>query len=154
MVGLLRERNHPEEVIELTNTARSAQDAARALDVAVGAIVKTLVFVIEAENEEIPVVALVAGDKRCNIDILLKLLNIDGRVLRPDADKVKLITGFSIGGVSPVGLPSELDIIIDTSLKRFETIWSAAGHTHCVFSATYENLNKIIKAVESDEIAS
>ena len=71
-----------------------------------------------------------------------------------NADKVKLITGFSIGGVSPVGLPSELDLIIDTSLKRFETIWSAAGHTHCVFSATYENLNKIIKAVESDEIAS
>ena len=139
-------------VIELEETARSAVDAANSLDVKVGAIVKTLVFVIISQNYEIPVSALVAGDKRCNTDALIKLLDIEGKIVKPDADRVKEITGYSIGGVSPIGLPSELHLIIDSSLKRFETIWSAAGHTHCVFAATYKQLKEMTNATESDEI--
>ncbi len=94
-----------------------------------------------------------AGDKKCNTSVLPKLLGISGVVVRPDADKVKIITGYSIGGVSPVGLPEALRLIIDTSLKRFKTIWSAAGHSHCVFAATYEQLVEITKATESEDVA-
>ncbi len=118
----------------------------------VGAIVKTLVFVICNESEEIPVVTLVAGDKKCKTNRLPKILNIKGTVIRPDANKAKEITGYSIGGVSPVGLPKELDLIIDTSLKRFNKVWSAAGHTHCVFAASFSQLRKMTNAIESDEI--
>ena len=139
-------------VIELEETARSAVDAANSLDVEVGAIVKTLVFVIRRQTHEIPVIALVAGDKRCNTDAFIKLLNIEGKIVKPDADRVKEITGYSIGAVSPIGLPNELHLIIDSSLKRFETIWSAAGHTHCVFAATYKQLKEMTNATESDEI--
>ena len=140
-------------VIELEETARSAVDAANSLDVEVGAIVKTLVFVIRRQNHEIPVIALVAGDKRCNTDAFIKLLDIEGKIVKPDADRVKEITGYSIGGVSPIGLPSEWHLIMDSSLKRFETIWSAAGHTHCVFAATYKQLKEMTNATESDEIS-
>ena len=139
-------------VIELEEIARSAVDAANSLDVEVGAIVKTLVFVIRRQTHEIPVIALVAGDKRCNTDAFIKLLNIEGKIVKPDADRVKEITRYSIGAVSPIGLPNELHLIIDSSLKRFETIWSAAGHTHCVFAATYKQLKEMTNATESDEI--
>ena len=140
-------------VIELEEIARSAVDAANSLDVEVGAIVKTLVFVIRRQTHEIPVIALVAGDKRCNTDAFIKLLDIEGKIVKPDADRVKEITGYSIGGVSPIGLPSELHLIMDSSLKRFKTIWSAAGHSHCVFSSTYKQLKDMTLAIESDDIA-
>ena len=152
VISILQSNSHPMNVIELEGTARSAIDAANSLDVEVGAIVKTLVFVIRRQNHEIPVIALVAGDKRCNTDAFIKLLNIEGKIVKPDADRVKEITGYSIGAVSPIGLPNELHLIIDSSLKRFETIWSAAGHTHCVFAATYKQLKEMTNATESDEI--
>ena len=152
VISILQSNSHPMNVIELEETARSAVDAANSLDVEVGAIVKTLVFVIRRQTHEIPVIALVAGDKRCNTDAFIKLLNIEGKIVKPDADRVKEITGYSIGAVSPIGLPNELHLIIDSSLKRFETIWSAAGHTHCVFAATYKQLKEMTNATESDEI--
>ena len=152
VISILQSNSHPMNVIELEEIARSAVDAANSLDVEVGAIVKTLVFVIRRQTHEIPVIALVAGDKRCNTDAFIKLLNIEGKIVKPDADRVKEITGYSIGAVSPIGLPNELHLIIDSSLKRFETIWSAAGHTHCVFAATYKQLKEMTNASESDEI--
>ena len=74
-------------------------------------------------------------------------------MIRPDANKVKNITGYSIGGVSPIGLPLNIDIIIDTSLKRFEILWSAAGHPNCVFNSTFNELKYFTKATESDGIS-
>ena len=153
VVNELNRLGHSKEVIELKNTARSALDASIALNVPVGAIVKTLIFIIGTEEEEIPIIALIAGDRLCNTDNLLKLLNSDGKVIRPDANKVKAITGYSIGGVSPIGLPLNIDIIIDTSLKRFEILWSAAGHPHCVFNSTFNELKHFTKATESDAIS-
>ena len=152
MASILTRINHPERVIELTETARSALDAANSLRVPVGAIVKTLVFTINSQTKEVPVVTLVAGDRQCDTDMLLKILDVRGTVMKPDANKVKQITGYSIGGVSPIGLPKALDLIIDTSLKRFEKIWSAAGHPHCVFASTFAQLSKMTNAIESDEI--
>ena len=81
------------------------------------------------------------------------MLNIEGKVRRPDADIVKDITGYSIGGVSPIGLPDGISIIMDASLKRFDKIWSAAGHTHCVFPATFDVLKDMTGAEESDLIS-
>jgi prolyl-tRNA editing enzyme YbaK/EbsC (Cys-tRNA(Pro) deacylase) len=98
-------------------------------------------------------VALVSGDKLCNTRVIPKVLNIEGKVRRPDANIVKDITGYSIGGVSPIGLPEGISIIMDTSLKRFDKIWSAAGHTHCVFPATFEEL-KYMTGAEVSELIS
>ena len=119
----------------------------------VGAIVKTLIFLIDDHAKNYPVVALVSGDKLCNTRAIPKVLNIEGKVRRPDADIVKDITGYSIGGVSPIGLPDGISIIMDTSLKRFDKIWSAAGHTHCVFPATFYELKDMTGAEESDLIS-
>ena len=152
--AILKEFNHPQNVIELHETARSALDAARSLNVPVGAIVKTLVFIIKSDKKEIPVVALISGDKQCDAELLPTILNIEGSVVRPDAKTVKNITGYSIGGVSPLGLSQKLDLIIDTSLKKFDEIWSAAGHTHCVFGSTYSQLIIMTNAKESDQITS
>ena len=145
--------NHPDQIVELTDTARSALDASKALNVPVGAIVKTLIFIIDDNGENYPVVALVSGDKLCNTRAIPKVLNIEGKVRRPDADIVKDVTGYSIGGVSPIGLPDGISIIMDASLKRFDKIWSAAGHTHCVFPSTFDELKDMTGAEESDLIS-
>ena len=143
---------HTESIVELSDTARSAEEAASALRVEVGAIVKSLFFLIHDDTQEIPVITLISGDKRCNTDTIIKVLDIQGVVKRPDAKIVKEITGYSIGGVSPVALPPDIRMIIDSSLRRFGRIWSAAGHTHCVFSATFSELKKMTGSIESDLI--
>ena len=148
----LKNIRHPEMVIELSETAQTAQDAANALLVPVGAIVKSLLFIINNENKEIPVVTLIAGDKKCKIELISKVLDVSGTVRRPNAEEVKKITGYSIGGVSPIGLSKSIKLIIDTSLKRFDKIWSAAGHPHCVFSASFTQLKDITGALETEKL--
>ncbi|MEL0232694.1 MAG: YbaK/EbsC family protein, partial [Hyphomicrobiales bacterium] len=130
-----------------------ALDASLALNVPVGAIVKTLIFLIQSREAETPVITLISGDRLCNTKILAQLLNVEGKVIRPDADTVKSITGYSIGGVSPIGLPKELNIIADSSLKRFKKIWSAAGHPYCVFGSTFDELISLTGAQISEIIS-
>ena len=120
----LRERRSAADVVELTETARTAEDAARALGVEVGAIVKSLVFLIDGA----PVMALVAGDRRCDTRALPAAFARTGLVLRADADKVREATGFAIGGVAPIAHPRPLPTVVDDSLNRFETVYAAAGH--------------------------
>ena len=153
VVNKLNKLNHSCSVIELQDTARSALDASLALNVPVGAIVKTLIFLIQSRETETPVITLISGDRLCNTEILPQLLNVEGKVIRPDADTVKSITGYSIGGVSPIGLPKELNIIADSSLKRFRKIWSAAGHPHCVFGSTFDELISLTGAQISEIIS-
>jgi prolyl-tRNA editing enzyme YbaK/EbsC (Cys-tRNA(Pro) deacylase) len=119
-------------IIELAETARSAADAARALGVEQGAIVKSLLFTIDGA----PVMALVAGDRRCDTGALPRALGRQGLVVRADADRVREVTGFAIGGVAPVAHPRPLPTAIDDSLSRFETVYAAAGHPFCVFPTT------------------
>jgi prolyl-tRNA editing enzyme YbaK/EbsC (Cys-tRNA(Pro) deacylase) len=133
----LAEKGCRAEVIELTATARSAADAARALGVDLGAIVKSLLFTIDGE----PVMALVAGDRRCDLHALPGAFGSAGLVLRADAERVRAVTGFAIGGVAPLGHPRPLPTAIDASLGRFETVYAAAGHPHCVFSTTMFELS-------------
>jgi prolyl-tRNA editing enzyme YbaK/EbsC (Cys-tRNA(Pro) deacylase) len=125
------------EVIELEATARSAKDAADALGVALGAIVKSLVFTIDGA----PVMALVAGDRRCAVEALPGAFGRRGLVLRADAERVRAVTGFVIGGVAPLGHPRPLPTAIDDSLGRFETVYAAAGHPFCVFPTTVLELS-------------
>jgi prolyl-tRNA editing enzyme YbaK/EbsC (Cys-tRNA(Pro) deacylase) len=124
----LAERGLEIEVRTLSDSARTAQFAAQALGVEVGQIVKSLVF----ERDGEPVMVLCAGDRR-----------VDARRLglaTADADRVRAVTGFAIGGVPPLGHDVDLPTIVDESLNRFETVWAAAGTHHDVFAVRTEEL--------------
>ena len=152
VANILKSNGHQSPVIELSETARTAEDAAAALGVAVGAIVKTLLFIVANDKEQIPVVALVSGDCMCDTNALLSVTGLDGEVKRPNAKQVKSLTGYSIGGVSPLGLPSNIQVFIDTTLNNFDEIWSAAGHPHCVFKSSYSQLLEYTGAIPSAQL--
>jgi prolyl-tRNA editing enzyme YbaK/EbsC (Cys-tRNA(Pro) deacylase) len=128
----LRERGLHIEVRTLSDSARTAALASQALGVEVGQIVKSLVFV----REEEPVLVLCAGDRRVDAARL-------GLAQAP-ADRVRAVTGYSIGGVPPLGHDVELPTIIDESLRRFKVVWAAAGTPHDVFGIETEELVRAI----------
>ena len=132
-------------VRELSESARTAAEAAHALGVDQGAIVKTLVFTIDRRF----VMVLISGDRVCREDQLPRAFFMPGTVARPDANFVRAITGFSIGGVAPVGLRHPLPTVIDSSLKRFDTVYVAAGHPHCVFPTMVAELKKLTGGIVS-----
>ena len=123
------------KIVCLEQTARTAQDAATALGCSVGAIVKSLLF-SAGDNF---VLCLVSGDKRCSLNRLKKILD-EKDVSMANPDDVKKITGYTIGGVSPVGHLSKLKIYIDTNLERFTKVFAAAGHPNCVFRIEFNQL--------------
>ena len=125
-------------VIVLKTSARTAIEAASSLGCEVGAIVKSLLF----KTENSFTLCLVAGDRKASIIKIKKTLNIKD-VSMASADEVKDVTGFTIGGVSPVGHLNKIDVFIDNSLKRFESLYAAAGHPNCVFKLDFINLQKI-----------
>ena len=126
------------EVIILENSARTAQDAAKALDCNVGAIVKSLLF----RTGDDFILCLVAGDKRCSLNKLKKLKDKKD-ILMASPEEVKTQTGYTIGGVSPIGHINNIVIIIDKSLKRFNQLFAAAGHPNCLFKINFINIQKI-----------
>ncbi|MDC0585531.1 YbaK/EbsC family protein [Candidatus Pelagibacter sp.] len=123
------------EIICLEQTARTANDAATALSCNVGAIVKSLLFKV-GENF---VLCLVSGDKRCSLNKLKEILN-EKDISMAHPNDVKKITGYTIGGVSPVGHLNKVKIFIDTNLERFTTVFAAAGHPNCVFKIDFRQL--------------
>lgn len=130
-----------ERVIALDGAARTAAEAAAALGCEVGAIVKSLVFSYPGEDgEKQAVMALVAGDRQCNVEMLGRTLGLGVVPGRADADLVRRATGFAIGGVAPLGHPEQLPIAVDGSLARFPLLHAAAGHPHAVFPLTYDEL--------------
>ena len=133
------------KVLVLDTTARTANDAANSLKCEVGAIVKSLLFRTDGSF----LICLIAGDKRCSLNKLKKILQKKD-VSMANADEVKAATGFSIGGVAPVAYITNLDILIDNSLSRFEYVFGAAGHPNCVFKITYNQLIKITKGTEKE----
>ncbi|MEO1092377.1 MAG: YbaK/EbsC family protein [Pseudomonadota bacterium] len=149
VVDALAANGIEDRVVELEATARTAADAAAAIGVEVGAIVKTLAFVI---GDEV-VLACVAGDRRCDPAALPTVFARDGIARRADADQVKAATGFSIGGVAPVGHPRPVAITLDTSLGRYPEIYAAAGHPHCVFRTTLAELADLTGGTVSPAIA-
>ena len=134
----LKEFDEALKVIVLDSSARTAQDAANSLNAEVGSIIKSLF--LRTKNSFL--LCLVAGDKRCSLNKIKKILG-EKDVSMGNADQVKEITGFTIGGVSPVGHLNPLKIYIDQSLSRFENIFGAAGHPNCVFKINFIDLQKI-----------
>ena len=135
------------EVIILENSARTAQDAAKALDCNVGAIVKSLLF--RAGDDFI--LCLVAGDKRCSLNKLKKFKDKKD-ISMASPGEVKTQTGYTIGGVSPIGHLNKIEIIIDKSLERFNQLFAAAGHPNCVFKINFINIQKITNGKVEDII--
>ena len=131
----LKKFNSEIKVIELEQTARTANDAANSLNTEVGSIVKSLLF----RNEENFFLCLVSGDKRCSLNKLKKIFNSkDLSMASPD--EVKDQTGYTIGGVSPVGHKNKLEIFVDESLNRFKNLYAAAGHPNCIFKISFDEL--------------
>ena len=124
----------------LEKTARTAKEAANALNCEEGAIVKSLVFKTETEF----LVCLISGDKRCSLNKLKKVISKKD-VSMASADDVKAQTGFTIGGVSPVGHINDLDIIIDKTLGRFQIVYAAAGHPNSIFKIDFLKLKDLTK---------
>ena len=129
----------------LNSSARTAIDAANSLKCEVGAIVKSLLL----RADDGYVLCLVSGDKKCSLN---KVKKITGKkdVCMANAEDVKQQTGFTIGGVSPVGLTNNLEIMIDNKLNRFQDIFAAAGHPNVVFKIDFKNLKEITKGVIMD----
>ncbi len=134
-------------VVELENSARTAKDAAYSLNCEVGAIVKSLLLKIDNSF----LLCLIAGDKRCSLNKIKKIKN-SKNVRMASAEEVKEQTGYTIGGVSPVGHKNELEILIDNSLNRFKAIFAAAGHPNCIFEINYDDLKKITSGLNEDII--
>jgi Cys-tRNA(Pro) deacylase len=127
------------KVSVLKNTARTAKDASLSLNCEIGAIVKSLLF---NSDSNLFVLCLVAGDKKCSLNMIKKIINKkDLSMASPE--QVKSHTGFTIGGVSPIGHLSPSMILIDNSLNRFDKLYAAAGHPNCIFEIDFENLKKI-----------
>jgi prolyl-tRNA editing enzyme YbaK/EbsC (Cys-tRNA(Pro) deacylase) len=128
----LAERGLACEVVELPESTRSAQEAANAIGCQVEQIVKSLVF--RSRNSGHPVLVLASGPNRVNE---VRLAELNGEpVARADAGYVREHTGFTIGGVPPLGHTERLRTFIDEDLLRYDELWAAAGTPHAVFRLT------------------
>ena len=141
----LKEFNANLSVIILDTSARTAREAASSLGCEVGAIVKSLLF----KTENTFILNLVAGDRKASLNKIKKILQKKD-VSMASADDVKNITGYTIGGVSPVGHLNKIDIYIDNSLNRFKDLYAAAGHPNCVFKINFKDLKSITNGSIND----
>jgi len=142
---ILKEFDESLNIIVLETSARTANEAASSLGCEVGAIVKSLLF----KTEDSFTLCLVAGDKRASLNRIKKALKIKD-VSMASAEDVKNITGYTIGGVSPIGHLKKIEILIDKSLSRFNLLFAAAGHPNCVFKIDFTNLKKITNGVTEE----
>ena len=143
----LQEKGHPHSPVMLDDAARTAQQAADALGIQVGQIAKSIIFRRKSDDAAELVISL--GDRRVDE---MKVDAIIGKTGRADADFVKAKTGYSIGGVSPVGHAQPPVTLIDRELFRFEEIWAAAGHPHGVFKLRPQDLERLTGAPVADVV--
>ena len=143
----LKEFDETLSVTELENTARTAVDAAKSLNCEVGAIVKSLLF----KNGDNYFLCLVSGDKRCSLNKLKNFFKSKDLSMASPND-VKEQTGYTIGGVSPIGHTNSLQILVDSSLNRFKDLFAAAGHPNCIFKINFADLIKITSGSIEDII--
>ena len=144
---IIKEFDENLSVSVLKTSARTALEAASSLNCDVGAIVKSLLF--KTDNKFC--LFLIAGDKKASLKKIKKNIKFSD-VSMASAEEVKSITGYTIGGVSPVGHINDVDIYIDNSLERFNFLFAAAGHPNCIFKISFLNLKKITKGVIEDII--
>ena len=137
VTALLKELGCAGEVTILSDSARTALDAANALGIEVGQVASSIVFRLPSGNA---LLVITSGRHRVNTELVAKNLGVE-KLHRADADFVKNASGFSIGGVSPVGWISKPEIIlIDEALNDYEVVWAAAGHPHTVYPTTFDEL--------------
>ncbi|MDY0329329.1 MAG: YbaK/EbsC family protein [Thiomonas sp.] len=144
VIDALAALGHAERPVMLDAAARTAQQAADALGVALGQIAKSIVF--RHVDSERAVLVVCAGDRRVDEHAVAARV---GRLSRADADFVRAATGFAIGGVSPVGHTQPPIALVDDSLWRFDRIWAAAGHPHAVFALRPDDLPRWLGATPS-----
>ena len=137
---ILQDFDKNQKIIVLDTSARTALEAAASLGCEIGAIVKSLLFKTESNFT----LCLVAGDKKASLNKIKKTLSIKDSSMA-SANDVKNITGYTIGGVSPIGHLNKVNILIDKSLDRFDSLFAAAGHPNCVFKISFKDLQKITK---------
>ena len=142
---LLKDFDKNQKIIVLNTSARTALEAATSLSCEVGAIVKSLLFRTESNFT----LCLVAGDKKASLNKIKKTLKIKDASMA-SADEVKDVTGYTIGGVSPVGHLKKIDILIDNSLERFTSLYAAAGHPNCIFKSNFLDLQKITNGTKKE----
>ena len=143
----LQESGHAHGPQMLDSAARTSQEAADQLGIAVGQVAKSVVF--KRKEDGVHVLVVAAGDRRVDEK---KLAALVGKVGRADADYVKARTGFTIGGVSPVAHLEKPVTVIDASLARFEVLWAAAGHPHAVFPLDMSALQQLTGAPVVDVV--
>jgi Cys-tRNA(Pro) deacylase len=145
VVGALAAAGITTEVKEFAESTRTAEDAAAAIGVTVGQIVKSLVFLSGSQA----ILALVSGPNRASRQKLAALTGAES-VVQPDADTVRRLTGFSIGGIPPVGYSSRLPTFCDPDLLQYSVVWAAAGTPHAVFSISPSQLVALCEAKVAD----
>lgn len=145
VAAALLAKQHPHRPVMLDEAARTAQQAADALGVALGQIAKSIIF--RRREDDAAVLVVTSGDRRVDEK---KVAALVGKIGRADADFVKQKTGFSIGGVSPVAHTGALVTLVDRELFRFTEIWAAAGHPHAVFKLRPEDLLHLAEAPVAD----
>ena len=147
VAAALQEKGHPHAPRMLDNSARTAQEAADALGIAVGQIAKSIIF--RRKSDDAAVLVVTSGDRRVDEK---KVEAHVGKVGRADADFVKSRTGFSIGGVSPVAHATPPVTLIDQDLLRFDVVWAAAGHPNGVFPLHPSDLQRLTGAPVVDVV--
>jgi prolyl-tRNA editing enzyme YbaK/EbsC (Cys-tRNA(Pro) deacylase) len=146
----LQAHGHPHTPLMLDDAARTAQQAADQLGIAVGQIAKSIIF--RRKSDDAAVLVITSGDRRVDEKKVAALVG-EGRGLgRADADFVKSRTGYSIGGVSPIAHAQPPVTLIDRELFRFEEIWAAAGHPHGVFKLRPHDLERLTGAPVADVV--
>ncbi|AVS86176.1 YbaK/EbsC family protein [Paracidovorax avenae] len=147
VAAALQAKGHAQGPRMLDNSARTAQEAADALGIAVGQIAKSIIF--RRKSDDVAVLVVTSGDRRVDEK---KVEALVGKVGRADAEFVKARTGFSIGGVSPVAHATPPVTLIDRELFRFDEIWAAAGHPHGVFPLRPQDLEALTGAPVVDVV--
>ena len=125
------------EINILAETARTAIDAANGLGIEVGQIASSLIFKLPSGN---PLLIITSGRHRVDTDLVAKNLGAP-ELARADANYVKEVSGYSVGGVSPIGWITTPEItLIDEALNDYEVIWAASGHPHAVYPTSYTEI--------------
>ena len=143
VLAALAENQIKGEVKILSETAKSAAEAANGLGIEVGQIASSIIFKLPDNS---PLLVITSGRHRVDTELVAAKLGM-GELGRVDADYVKSSSGFSIGGVSPIGwLNPPAVTLIDIALADYEVVWAAAGHPHAVFPTTFAELESVCNA--------
>ena len=126
----------PGKIKVLSDSARTAQEAANGLGIEVGQIASSLIFKLP---DGTPLLVITSGRHRVDVELVASKLELE-KLDRVDAAYVKEMSGFSIGGVAPIGWISPATILIDQALSEYEVVWAAAGHPHAVYPTSYSEL--------------